>query len=186
MLMTKYCQSSIRQVVSEVNLHLSYLGSWFSSHKLRSRNMRGKEQKVMLFMLWCIVSVTDLTAAMWNAAGSDTHIDSVGQLHHPPSPLASSIHPSSHHLRLTWNDTLHVISRLQKIFMDLSSSAMPSEIPRQTSGVILEPTQLHAESFHDHCLIRVSQNIYPQVASCVYYSAMGLIMCQKQVLKTLL
>lgn len=39
----------------------------------RSRKMRDREQKVMVFMLWWIVSVTDLTAAMWDAAGSGIH-----------------------------------------------------------------------------------------------------------------
>lgn len=78
---------------------------------LMSRSMRGREQN---FMLWCIVSVTDITAAVWNAVSSDIGIEAVGGSH----PLhvctwASSIHPSSHALRLTQKDILHMMLRLQ-------------------------------------------------------------------------
>lgn len=114
--MSSCCQSSIRQAVSDQR-STCICPTWIPGSlptSLRSRNMRGREQKFVLVMLWCIVSVTDLTAAMWNAAGSDTHIDTVGQLHSPHSPSASSVHPSSHQFRLTWNDILHVILRLQR------------------------------------------------------------------------
>lgn len=49
-----------------------------------------------------------------------------------------------------------------------------------------DPLQLHAESLHCHCLIGVLGNGYTKQTCWVYYSAMDFIMCQEQVLKTLI
>lgn len=77
--MSSCCHSSIRQAVSDQST--TYIcPNWSAGSlltNLRSRNMRGREQKVVFFLLWCIVCVTDLTAATWNATGSDTHIGTV-------------------------------------------------------------------------------------------------------------
>lgn len=70
----------------------------------------GREQ---MLMLWCIISVTDITAAMWNAAGNDIGIEAAGES--PPPCISALFWVLPFAFPNTQKDILRMMLRLQSL-----------------------------------------------------------------------